>query len=170
MGWRGLSRVESLFAEKYVSNPNSGELVKGHRIVLAELGLVSYRGKIIRDAAVFDGDFTKTRRAEHILVRLAFVREIFTRTGNERPTLYRGMAVKDRHQSARNTTFVSATFSLDVAMSQFNAAADTRSGVLYRQRVSLDRLFMTYLETRQLNQQFREAEAVLLCDQASELF
>jgi hypothetical protein len=170
MVWRGLSRVESLFAEKYVSNPNSGELVKGHRIVLAELGLVPYHGKIIRDAVVFDGDLTKPRRAEHILVRLAFVREIFTRTSNERPTLYRGMAVEDCLQSARSGTFVSASFSLDVALSHFDAAADTRSGVLYRQRVPADRLFMTYLETRQLNQQFREAEAVLLCDEASGLF
>ena len=33
--------IEEAFAEQYVRNPNSGELVKGHAIVLAELGLVT---------------------------------------------------------------------------------------------------------------------------------
>jgi hypothetical protein len=36
--------LEDAFAERYVRNPRSGELVKGHRIVIAELGLVAYDG------------------------------------------------------------------------------------------------------------------------------
>ena len=42
--------IEEMFAEQYVRNPNSGELVKGHAIVLAELGLVAFEGKQVRDA------------------------------------------------------------------------------------------------------------------------
>ena len=38
---KGLWDIEEAFAEQYVRNPNSGELVKGHAIVLAELGLVT---------------------------------------------------------------------------------------------------------------------------------
>src|SRR5215204_1769049 len=46
---RGLAEMDRRFTETFVSNPRSGELVKGHAIVLAELGLCSYRGKIVRD-------------------------------------------------------------------------------------------------------------------------
>ena len=35
---RGLAALDRDFTETFVSNPNSGELVKGHAIVLAELG------------------------------------------------------------------------------------------------------------------------------------
>ena len=131
--------METAFAKEFVSNPHSGELVKGHRIVLAEMGLVEYQGKIIRNPAIFDGDWAKSRRIEHILVRLAFVREIFARTGNERPTLYRGLAMEHGLEPPRNTTFVSATFNLDVAMSIFSGARESRDGALFRQQVSANR-------------------------------
>ena len=53
------------------SNPRSGELVKGHAIVLAELGLCPYRGKAVRDPSTFDGERSRARRAEHLVARLA---------------------------------------------------------------------------------------------------
>ena len=167
---RRLWIMETAFADQFVSNPHTGEVVKGHRIVLAEMGLVEYQGKIIRNPAIFDGDWAKSRRIDHILARLAFLREIFARTGNERPTLYRGFAMERGLEPPRNTTFVSATFNLDVAMSIFSGACDTRDGALFRQHVSADRLFMTYFETRQMNRQFREAEAILLFSDEKALF
>jgi hypothetical protein len=65
---------------------------------------------------------------------------------------------------------VSATFSLDVAMSHFNNRDPTSTGVLLRQPVPTARLFMTYLETAQMNCHYKEAEAVLLRDPANAIF
>ena len=48
----------------------AGELVTGHRIVIAELGLVPYAGKVVRDPGLFEGRWSKPRRAAHVLARL----------------------------------------------------------------------------------------------------
>jgi hypothetical protein len=42
---RDLIAIDAGFVAHYVSNPWSGEVVKGHAIVAAELGLVAYKGK-----------------------------------------------------------------------------------------------------------------------------
>ena len=59
-----------------MSNPHSGEMAKGHAIVLAEMGLCPYSGKVVRDRALFAGDGAKERRRAHILLRLAFTQEL----------------------------------------------------------------------------------------------
>jgi hypothetical protein len=97
-----LGDIEGAFAEQYVRNPESGELVNGHRIVLAELGLVSFAGTQVRDPELF--------------------------------------------------------------------AEPWSTGVLLRQPVPTARLFMTYLETAQMNRHYKEAEAVLLRDPANAIF
>jgi hypothetical protein len=159
----GLWDIEVAFAEQYVRNADSGELVKGHAIVLAEpLGLVPFHGRQVRDPDLFSGSWSKDRRAGHILHRLAFVRELFSRLGYSSVVLYRGWSSRGVLQSSRRRSFVSATFSRDIAMSHFNERDPTSTGVLQRQSVSADRLFMTFLETAHMNRQFQEAEAVLL--------
>ena len=40
-----------------------------------------------------------------------------------------------------------------------------RSGVIYRQPVPVERVFMTYLETAAMNERFQESEAVLLYEE-----
>ena len=158
----GLWDLEAAFAEGYVRNPYPGEIVKGHAIVLAEpLGLVSFYGKQVRDPELFSGSWSKRRRVDHILHRLAFVRELYHRLGRPSVVLYRGWSSRGVPQPQRRS-FVSATFSREVAMSHFNERDPATTGVLLRQSLSADRLFMTFLETAQMNQQFKEAEAVLL--------
>ncbi len=76
---RGLLEIDDAFALRYVGNPWSGELVKGHAIVCAELGLAPFRGKDVRDPALFDGEWSRERRAEHIVVRTALTQEIWGR-------------------------------------------------------------------------------------------
>ncbi|HJZ66754.1 MAG TPA: hypothetical protein VKF81_01315 [Blastocatellia bacterium] len=167
---RELCQMEEALARQFVSNPYSGEMVKGHQIVMAELGLVAYEGKLIRDPELFSGKWNRARRAEHILCRMAFVQSVFRRLGHDRVCLYRGISFEGRVPSCRNRTFVSATFSIDVANSHFESADEESIGVLYRQFVPIERLFMTYYETEQMNIQFREAEAVLLYDEANPVF
>ncbi len=165
-----LLEVEDAFARQFVSNPNSGELVKGHRIVLAELGLVPYEGGVIRDPKLFDGEWSRGRRADHILYRQAFVQSVFGRLGHERVYLYRGISCQGQLRLPQNRTFVSATFSHAVAKSHFESGNKESTGALYRQSVQIERLFMTYCETEQLNRPFQEAEAILLYDDENTVF
>ncbi len=167
---RDVLDVEEAFAARYVSNPHSGELVKGHRIVLAELGLVPFRGKAIRDPRLFDGSWNVERRATHLVARLGFVAELYRRAGHERVELWRGLAAAGPLRSPAPATFVSATFSREVAESLFVGGEDTTVAVLMRQLVPVERLFMTYAETEAMNRRFREAEAVLLADPANLAF
>jgi hypothetical protein len=162
MDARGLAEVERRFSAGFVSNPGSGEVVKGHAIVLAEMGLVSYHGKIIRDPGALEGAWSRQRRRAHVLARLAFVQEMLAHAGLSTVTLYRGVALEGPHRTGRLGSFVSATFSRDVAESHFDGGAATVAAALYRQVVRTSRLFMTFLETCAMNRQFKEAEAVLL--------
>jgi hypothetical protein len=156
----GLASLERSFAETYVSNPCSGEIVKGHCMVIAEMGLCPYSGKIVRDDQLFDGDGTKERRQAHIVLRLAFLQELLSLLATSTVELYRGMAVDGALEPPRPAPLVAATFSRDVAMSHFESP--TEVAVLLRQRVPVSRLFMTFLETPAMNDRYHEAEAVLI--------
>jgi hypothetical protein len=161
---RGLLDLEEEFAERWVSNPGSGELVKGHRLVAAELGLGPYHGKVIRDPRLFDGPWSRERRAGHLAARLAFVPELFRAAGHETVTLWRGLSSETPLVPLPPQTFVSATFSREVAEAHFAGNERTVAAVLSREVVPVERLFMTYVETAAMNRRFQEAEAVLLGD------
>ena len=158
----GLAEMDEAFARRYASNPWSGELVKGHAIVAAELGLAPYHGKVVRDPALFDGGWSKERRAEHLLVRLALTGELWTRAGATRVELFRGSAGEGTRRAERPSTFVSATFSRAVAEAHFAGGPRTRWAELATARVPVGRLLMTFWETAALNERYAEAEAILL--------
>jgi hypothetical protein len=162
--------MDVAFSEAFVSNPNGGELVKGHAIVLAELGLCPYAGKVIRSPKLFSGAWSKERRARHLLVRLAFTQALWNRAVGVDVPLYRAFGSErglDRH---RTDSFVSASLSVDVAMDHFQGAATTKAAAIVRQATPVGRLFMTFLETPAMNRQFKEAEAVLIGDPANPMF
>jgi hypothetical protein len=170
LGERDLAEVDRAFSETFISNPRSGELIKGHAIVLAELGLCPFHGKIVRDPHLFDEPHSKTRRAEHIIARLAFTQELWSRLGQEAVTLYRGAAVDGPLPLRSHTSFVSATFSSEVARAHFDGGPTTQTAAMWRQRVPVGRLLMTFMETRAMNDRFREAEAVLVADPDNHAF
>ncbi len=170
MSHRQVDDIEAAFSRQYVSHPRAGEVVKGHRIVLAQMGLAPYTGKIVRDPATFESPWDRARRIRHIEARLGFVRAMFARLGHSDLTLYRGTSMTEPVDLLRSTSFVSWTFSRTVAESHFDT---TRTGVqrmLLARDVPVDRVFMTYLETSAMNDPFEEAEAVLLFDPKSPLF
>jgi hypothetical protein len=158
----GLAEIETAFARQFVSNPFSGELVKGHRIVIAEIGLVPFDGTVVRHPDLFDEPWTTERRGEHVIARLAFLRALMAALGREHVALYRGLSTDGPLKPPRNETFVSASFSRAVALSHFDASGPDASRALLAMPVPVSRLFMTYLETAEMNRHFREAEAVLL--------
>jgi len=164
MRLRGLWDIEYAVSTMLVSHPGAGEVVKGHELALAELGLAAYHGTIVRDPATLAGPWAMGRRRAHIVTRLAFVREAFTAFGIAPPVLYRAISAEGPLSSRRPAGFVHATFSLAVAVSLFGDPSDGTNARLDRSVVPLDRVFMTYLETAAMNRQFHEAEAVLLDD------
>jgi hypothetical protein len=162
---RGLAAIEEGLMPAYVSNPWAGDLVLGHLVVMAKLGLGTLAARAPRDPSVFAGQWAKDRRAEHILARMGFVAALWSRAVGE-VMLYRGTTIHDRPSAAdtapgRESPLVSATFSRPVAESHFGSP-DARGAALYRQRLAPARLFATFLETAAMNRQFPEAEAVLL--------
>ena len=168
---RGLRELEAVFSTTFVSNPRSGEVVKGHAIVLAELGLCPYHGKIPRDPELLSGAWSRSRRSEHLLWRMAFTQELLSRAGMTDLVLFRGAASDSEIQpAATRASFVSATLSRSVAEAHFAGGPTTHVAVLWRQRVPLQRALMTFLETRAMNNQYQEAEAVLVGDPSNNVF
>jgi len=167
---RGLTDVEARFAERYVGNPSSGGLVKGHEIVIARLGLVPYHGTVVRDPRLFAGDWSEERRAEHVVARLGFVRAMFRAAGQDRVWLYRGLTAEGPLGVPPARTLVSTTFDRAVAESVAGRGHATVVSVLIGQLVPVDRVFMTFIETAELNGVYHEAEAVLLADRRNRAF
>jgi hypothetical protein len=157
----GLAELEHSFSQGYVSNPNSGETVKGHAIVIAEMGLCPYVGRVVRDERLFSGDGARERRRAHLLLRLAFNQELFSMLSRPSVVLYRGSAIGGR-AAPPPSSLVAATFSKEVATALFESTP--AAGMLARQKVPASRLLMTFLETPAMDDRYREAEAVLIGD------
>mgnify|MGYP001803268847 CR=1 FL=1 len=166
----GLAGIERDFVTGYASNPHAGEMIKGHRMVLAELGLCPYVGDVVRDQATFEGAVSKSHRRAHILTRLAFMRILFAKCAMPAVPLYRTIYSDQALSPPRNTGFVSATFSHDVATALFTSAQERRHAAMYWQSVSVDRVFATYFETPALSARYEEAEAILLFDSETTTF
>jgi hypothetical protein len=156
----GLAKLERSLTRTYVSNPHSGELVKGHAIVIAEMGLWPYVGKVVRNGTVFAGEASREHRRAHVVLRLAFLQELMAMIGCATVQLYRGTAVDRPPKAARSASLVSATFSREVAVSHFESRAEFAS--LIRRQVPVSRLFMTFLETSAMGERYLEAEAVMI--------
>jgi hypothetical protein len=162
--------LDKNFVQQFASNPNAGETVKGHRIVLAEMGLCPYDGPIVRDPKTFEGEWSKARRSEHILTRLAFMHAVFERFQLKAIPLFRTVYSRSTLNAPRNTGFVSSTFSQDVALSLFRSGQNTNMAAMYWQEVPVERVFMSYFETATLSEKYQEAEAVLLFDPNNRVF
>jgi hypothetical protein len=128
MDYHGLIDMEDEFATQWMSNSESGEFIKGFRIVVAEMGLSPFEGTIMRDPCLFNEPWSKPRRAQYILKRMAFVQQVFSQNGIERPMLYRTLTCAGPLER-RNTTrsFISATFNREVAEALFAEHDMTRT-------------------------------------------
>jgi hypothetical protein len=157
---RGLAEIERRLSQAFVSNPGTGDVVRDHLVVIAELGLGSYFGPPLRDPNATSGEWSRARRAEHVLARAGFTQALWQGTHPPLPLVYRGMSYSGQLEQ-RNTALVSATFARDVAQAHFKASR-REVGVLYQRELPIDRLFMTFIETEAMNERYREAEAVLI--------
>lgn len=164
-----LAENEARFAADYACKFHYSENVKAQRLVIAEMGFVPYDGTILREERELEGRFSRPRRREHILRRMAFMRTLYKELGVESVLVYRGIHCAALPTRPPNRTFVSSTTNLAVAESLACFREPTNDnrpgykvGVLMSQNVPLERLFMTYVETAQMNSPYKESEVVLL--------
>ncbi|WDV46475.1 hypothetical protein PV797_01965 [Clostridiaceae bacterium M8S5] len=169
MEYLKLEKEEKMTADSIVLNPNSGEWIKGMCIVLAEMGLVPYRGKEPRTKDVFKGIGSKENRRRYIVNRLGFIRAYFQLLDISSVALYRGMS-SEGTWSERDRTFLHMTFSVEVAKA-FSNFENNKYKTFYMIKATLpvDKIFMTYLETSQMNEKYKEAEALILYDEELKL-
>jgi hypothetical protein len=57
-----------------------------------------------------------------------------------------------------------------VATAHLDGGPTTQTAVLWRQKVPIARLLMSFLETRAMNQRFHEAEVVLIAEPGNRAF
>jgi hypothetical protein len=158
---KDMLEMDHALASTYVSHPGSGEAVRGHMIVIAEMGLAPYRGKIARDPAAFEGGWRKARRADHVLWRTAFVRAMLAALGLTELELHRGVSGESDIDPTRRDTLESWSFNRAVTEGVAGPDDARPHREVQTRRIPIERAFMTYLETRAMNLQFLEAEAVL---------
>jgi hypothetical protein len=141
-----------------------------HAIVLAELGLCWYDGTLVRDPHLFAGPWSRQRRAEHLIARMAFTQQLWHSAIGQPPILYRAAAADGALVWPRPASFVSCTFSEQVANAHFAGGETTGSAAKWRQIIDPRRLLMTFLETAAFNDRFKEAEAILTGDPTNPAF
>lgn len=158
----GLLALEKKTADQYLLNPYSGEWIKGMKIVMAEMGLIAYKGYIPRTKDIFCGIGTKELRKKYIIARSAFLRGIFKLTGHMEVPLYRGMSSSiDLYETSN--TLVSATFSADTAkeFASIDNPSEYKSCYWVKFPYPVRNLFMTFLETKQFSERYKEQEAII---------
>ncbi|MBQ8237632.1 MAG: hypothetical protein IJZ39_05755 [Oscillospiraceae bacterium] len=161
----GLSELDRLTAEQYLLNPYSGEWIKSTKIIMAEMGLIAYSGTPTRKTDTFSGIGEKELRKRYIIARTAFLRSIFKLKGIREVSLFRGMSSSiDFYETPH--TLVSTTFSAETALAftDIQSSSKSRSAYFVKFTCPVDRLFMTFLETRQFSQRYKEQEAIIFYD------
>ena len=159
----GIRALEEKTATALVLNPSSGEWIKGMEFVLAQMGLAKFTSTQFRTEGVFSGMGSHENRRNYLLERLGFVRALFRLLDLSQVALYRGMAT-ERPWSYKERNLLSFTFSLEVAQefADFQKEGKLKHSYLVKTTIPCEELFMTFLETEAMNEQYAEAEALVL--------
>ena len=133
-------------------------------IMLGALGIREYKGTVPRTEEIFEGLGRKELRKEYLLNRLGFVRAAFELSGIEEVCLYRGMATESKWQTERPRSMTSWTFSREVAESFADLGERSRfiNSYVIKKMFPVSKLFMTFIETSAMNEQYHEVEAMVL--------
>lgn len=154
--------IEEKTSSEIVLNPNS-EWIKGIKIILAELGIVSYKNKILRDKEIFNNVGGKEKMIEYIINRIAYVRAYFKLLNINEVILYRGMSTEYEWMNSYEKSLTSWTFNLEVALSfaDLDKNSNNKNGYVLKRAIPIENVFMTYLETESMSKQYKECEAIL---------
>ncbi len=143
-------------------NPYSGEWIKAMKIVMAEMGLIDYAGKITRGKSAFEGVGAKDKREKYIIIRLAFLRAFFRINGISEVPLYRGVSSEIDFFKTTNS-ILSCTFNSSTAkeFACIDNSENFRSCYWIKFICPVEKIFMTYLETKEFNERYQEQECVV---------
>ena len=158
----GLDSIEEKTTTEIVLNPNS-EWIKGIKIILAELGIVSYRNKILRQKEIFNNVGGTGKIINYIINRIAYLKAYFKLLNIDEVILFRGMSTDGNWMNCYEKSLTSWTFNLDVALSfaDLNKSSNSKNGYILKRTVPIENIFMTFLETESMNKQYKECEAIL---------
>lgn len=157
-----LIELETEMAKQFVLNPYS-EWMKRMTITLAEMGVVAYKGKVPRGELRDQCDASQENRRTYLIHRMAFVRAFFSLNQIKEVQLYRGMTTEGEWRDFHDKSLTSWTFNPKVALSFCDLDKQNvyKNGYILKRMIPVEALFMTYLETEEMNQQYLESEAVL---------
>ena len=91
---------------------------------------MSFFGAVIRDPALFAGDRSRPRRAEHLIARMAFAQELWNTVIGDPLTLYRAAAADGSLPVRNRGSLISCTFSEQVAAAHFAGGPSTQIAVM----------------------------------------
>jgi len=160
-----LLEMERITAEQYLLNPYSGEWIKAMKIVMAEMGMIVYKGPKLRKKDTLIGIGGKENREKYILARMGFVRSVFKMCACSEVPVFRGMSSPiDFYETPQ--TLISTTFSVKTAIdfADMKQSSTSRSAYVVKYTCPVEKLFMTFLETRQFNERYKEQEAIVIYD------
>ena len=156
------------------ASQSGGEIIKALQQTMAEMGLLNYYGKSLRDKSILKTIGTQTFM-NYVIHRLAFVRSFFSKIGINRLTLYRGMS-SEKGWRPKSKPWSSWTPILQIA----NCHADfevcgvhqnkSTDSYLFKRTLPIEKIFMTYFETMGLNQQWKETEVIVIHDESDRKF
>lgn len=155
--------LEEETTDQFCLNPQSGELIKGMMICLAELGLVNYQGFKTRKASTFLPPYDKDTRKSYLIHRLAFVQAMLEKAGQDELMVYRGMTSEVQFK-AFNRPLISTTAHLETAQAFFDDSINQKhkSAYLIKLNIPSSHILMTYLETPAFSRQYLEQEVIII--------
>ncbi len=166
----GLGEQEQLTSETYVLNPSSGEWIKGLQITIAKLGLKQFVGSAPRTKNIFEGAGAVELRKRYVIQRFSFIQAMFELLGHTEIKLYRGMSSDGDWQTISERFFSSWSFSKKVAeaFASLEKESSAKHFYLIKRTFPIEKLFMSYVETKAMNNQYEEVEAVIMHDSTDE--
>ncbi|MFN8673930.1 MAG: hypothetical protein U0457_17850 [Candidatus Sericytochromatia bacterium] len=166
---KDLYNLEELTTKILVLNPSSGEWIKGMEICLSELGLIKFNDKAPRTKDIFEKLGAKDLRKKYLIHRMAFIQAYFTLSNFKEIPVYRGMSsTEDWYSYPR--TFISYSTDLKVAKSFFSLKDEYKNAYLIKKTIPIEKIFMTFIETKEMNLQYKEKEVLVFYDENKDKF
>lgn len=158
----GMELLEENTAKQLVLNPSS-EWIKGNNIVLANMGIIDYKNKVQRGEQTFQGIGEKSIRRKYLIHRIAFVRAYFHLLNISEVLVYRGMCTEEEWDNSYEKSLTSWTFNLQAALSFCDLDKNNKykNGYILKRTIPIESIFMTFIETEEMNKQYKESEAIL---------
>jgi len=164
----GLLAIDEKITRMIVSNPYSGEILKHLWFKLAKMGFVRYENRKLK---VLDNLPKEKELESYIIKRIAFVRAMFGLTNIQEITTYRGMS-SSCEWLCYPKAFSSWSFDFNVAddLAKIHDNNEVEIAYLMKRKTRINEVFMTSIETKQMNKLYDEKEILLFANPQNGIF